>query len=79
MARRERILERLQFADWNSDNHLDDRGNFSQVYHTHNATVLCSRGMEVPAMDVVYLLMLGGLYVVSHGLVVALNRLGVTS
>ncbi len=30
-------------------------------------------------MDVVYLLMLGGLYVVSHGLVVALNRLGVTS
>ncbi len=76
MARRERIFERLQFAEWNSDNHLDDRGNFSQVYHTRNVTVLCVTGAEVRAMDVIYLLMLTGLYVVSHGLVVALNRLG---
>jgi len=30
-------------------------------------------------MDAIYLLILVGLYVVSHGLVLALNRLGKTS
>jgi hypothetical protein len=30
-------------------------------------------------MDVIYLLMLAGLYLVTHGLVWALNRLGMTS
>jgi hypothetical protein len=30
-------------------------------------------------MDAIYLLMLTGLYVVTHGLVLALNRLGKTS
>jgi hypothetical protein len=30
-------------------------------------------------MDAIYLLMLTGLYVVTHGLVLALNRLGRTS
>ncbi len=30
-------------------------------------------------MDIIYLLMLTGLYLVSHGLVVALDRLGETS
>ncbi len=30
-------------------------------------------------MDAIYLLMLAGLYAVTHGLVLALNRLGKTS
>jgi len=52
---------------------------FSQVYHTHNAKVLLATAAEIRTMDAIYLLMLAGLYVVTHGLVLALNRLGKTS
>jgi len=52
---------------------------FSQVYHTHNAKVLRAKAAEIRTMDAIYLLMLAGLYVVTHGLVLALNRLGKTS
>ena len=52
---------------------------FSQVFHTHNAKVLLAKTAEIRTMDAIYLLMLAGLYVVTHGLVLALNRLGKTS
>jgi hypothetical protein len=52
---------------------------FSQVYHTRNAKVLLATAAEIRIMDAIYLLMLAGLYVVTHGLVLALNRLGKTS
>ena len=52
---------------------------FSQVFHTHNASVLLATAAEIRTMDAIYLLMLAGLYVVTHGLVLALNRLGRTS
>jgi hypothetical protein len=52
---------------------------FSQVFHTHNAKVLLAKAAEIRTMDAIYLLMLAGLYVVTHGLVLALDRLGKTS
>jgi hypothetical protein len=52
---------------------------FSQVYHTHDAKVPLATAAEIRTMDAIYLLMLAGLYVVTHGLVWALNRLGKTS
>lgn len=52
---------------------------FSQFFHTHNAKVLLAKTAEIRTMDAIYLLMLAGLYVVTHGLVLALNRLGKTS
>jgi hypothetical protein len=52
---------------------------FSQVYHTRNAKVPLATAAEIRTMDVIYLLVLAGLYLVSHGLVWALNRLGMTS
>jgi len=52
---------------------------FSHVYHKHNAKVLLLRAAEIRIMDAIYLLMLLGLYGVTHGLVSALNRLGKTS
>jgi hypothetical protein len=51
---------------------------FSQVFHTHIAKVLLAKAAEIRTMDAIYLLMLAGLYVVTHGLVLALNRLGKT-
>jgi hypothetical protein len=52
---------------------------FSQVFHTRIAKVLLAKAAEIRTMDAIYLLMLAGLYVVTHGLVLALNRLGKTS
>ena len=52
---------------------------FSRVFHTHNAKVLLAKAAEIRTMDAIYLLMLVGLYAVTHGLVWALNRLGKTS
>jgi hypothetical protein len=52
---------------------------FSQVYHTHNVRVFLATAAEILVMDAIYLLMLTGLYVLTHGLVVALNRLGKSS
>jgi hypothetical protein len=52
---------------------------FSQVYHTHNARVCLAIAAEILVMDAIYLLMLAGLYVLTHGLVLALNRLGKSS
>jgi len=52
---------------------------FSQVYHTHNAKVVLATAAEIRTMDAIYLLMLAGLYGVTHGLVLALNRLGKNS
>jgi hypothetical protein len=40
--------------------------------------VLLAKAEEIRTMDAIYLLMLAGLYVVTHGLVLALNRLGKT-
>jgi hypothetical protein len=54
-------------------------GFFSRVFHTHNAKVLLAKAAEIRTMDAIYLLMLAGLYVVTHGLVWALNRLGESS
>jgi hypothetical protein len=52
---------------------------FSQVYHTGNDKVPLATAAEIQTMDAIYLLMLAGLYLVTHGLVSALNRLGNTS
>ena len=52
---------------------------FSQVFHTRIAKVLLDKAAEIRTMDAIYLLMLAGLYVVTHGLVWALNRLGESS
>jgi hypothetical protein len=57
----------------------EKRSLFSQVYHTQNAKVLHATAAEIRTMDAVYLMMLAGLYVVTHGLVLALNRLGKSS
>ena len=55
-------------------------GIFSQVYHIRNARVLLAKAAETRTMiDAIYLLMLAGLYAVTHGLVLALDRLGKTS
>jgi hypothetical protein len=43
-----------------------------------NPKVLLAKAAEIRTMDAIYLLMLAGLYVVTHGLVLALNRLGKT-
>ena len=49
---------------------------FAHAFHTLRTSISASRTVEVRAMDAVYILMLVGLYLVTHGLVWAVARLG---
>jgi hypothetical protein len=69
----------LSESQWINVGPSGTSGFFSRVFHTHNAKVLLAKAAEIRTMDAIYLLMLAGLHVVTHGLVWALNRLGETS